>query len=325
MLPAKAHTDAFATIERVREQTSLTYFEFGTLAALQLMQQQSLDIAILEVGLGGRLDAVNVVDADVAVVTSIGVDHVQFLGDNREQIGAEKVAIARPEKPLICGDLQAPKSIRAYAEKIAAKLYQSGRQFSYSSTNSHWHYHGINATLMQLPQPQLPLVNAATSLAALECLPLAVSADAIKAGLVKASLPGRLQQTQYQSCDVLLDVGHNPHAAAYLASVIRTRFKHRPIVAVVGMLADKDHEGVFAALADVVDRWYLGSLTEPRGNSSAELAQAVSLQGNAIAGKFDSVEAAFRQAINDGQVEKPLVFVFGSFYTVGRINQLIRS
>lgn len=325
LLSKQQHVDAFAAVEQARGTTSLTYFEFGTLAAFYLMQQQKLDVAVLEVGLGGRLDAVNIVDSDVAVVTSIGIDHVQFLGDNREQIGREKAGIARSGQPLVCGDKRPPKSVGAYAAEVGARLLQSGVQFSYTDAGDCWHYRGIESNLLNLPKPQLPLINAATSLAALECLPLAVSAEAIRSGLQHAQLMGRMQHESYNGCDILLDVAHNPQAAEYLSEEIPRRYKKRHLYAVVGMLKDKDHNAVFERLAPLVSHWYLGSLSEPRGNDATELAKATGLSACASVDCFESVEAAFEQAVNDAQSEKPLVFVFGSFYTVGRINQRIRS
>lgn len=325
MLDAQSHVDAFVDIEQARQQTALTYFEFGTLAALYLMQQHNVDVAILEVGLGGRLDAVNIVDADVAVITSIGIDHVQFLGDNREQIGREKAGIARANRPLICGDSNPPKSIAQYAHEIGADVFQTGKQFSYSDVGAQWHYRGIESNLLHLSKPQLPLINAATSIAALECLPLAVSADAIREGIQQAQLVGRMQRVNYRDCDVLLDVGHNPQAAEYLLKEIPRRFRQRQIYAVVGMLKDKDYNQVFECLKPLVKRWYLGTLTEPRGASAEQLAAAAAFKDSASVTTFESVESAFSHAVDDAQTEKPLVFVFGSFYTVGRINQQIRS
>lgn len=323
------HTEAFAAIEQARDDTSLSYFEFGTLAAFWLMKQQPLDVAILEVGLGGRLDAVNSVDADVAIVTSIGVDHVQFLGNNREHIGREKAGVGRANKPLICGDNNPPKSIQDTASQLQAKLLQVGRHFSYTSDSNSWRYCGAEVNLPRLPMPQLPLANAATALAALEQLPLAVSADAIRQGLASAQLEGRMQFVDYQGQAVVLDVAHNAHAAEYALSELQRRFKQQPLYAVVGMVADKDHPAVFAALKNHVAHWYLGTLSEPRGTTAEQLTAALQEQQRTASVKdFASVEAAFEQAIADaGQHanEKPLVFVFGSFYTVSRINQVIRS
>ncbi|MGM0481095.1 MAG: bifunctional tetrahydrofolate synthase/dihydrofolate synthase [Pseudomonadota bacterium] len=329
------HCSAFAAIEQARGQTPLTYFEFGTLAAFWLMKQQPLDVAILEVGLGGRLDAVNVIDADVAVITSIGIDHVAFLGDNRELIGREKAGIARPDTPLICGDPEPPASIAAQADAIGAPYYPLGAAYSFTEHSDHWHYLGIESNLLQLPRPKLPLINAATALAALETLPLAVSADAIRDGLSKAQLSGRMQALQHNGCDVLLDVAHNAHAAAYIARQLAKRAKRGPIYAVVGMLQDKDHEAVFAQLQGLVSEWFLASLTEPRGSRAEQLATAVSLtESHAPVHCFAAVEEAFdaatqaaqnHDADDNDETEKPLVFAFGSFYTVSRINQQLRS
>lgn len=329
------HCSAFAAIEQARGQTPLTYFEFGTLAAFWLMKQQPLDVAVLEVGLGGRLDAVNVIDADVAVITSIGIDHVAFLGDNRELIGREKAGIARSAKPLICGDPEPPASIAAQADAVGAPYYPVGAAYSFTEHSDHWHYLGIESNLLQLPLPKLPLINAATALAALETLPLAVSADAIRDGLSKAQLSGRMQALQHNGCDVLLDVAHNAHAAAYIARQLEKRAKRGPIYAVVGMLQDKDHEAVFAQLQGLVSQWFLATLTEPRGNRAEQLATAVSLtESHAPVQCFAAVEEAFDAAIqaaqnhyadDNSETEKPLVFAFGSFYTVSRINQQLRS
>ncbi|MAD54824.1 MAG: bifunctional tetrahydrofolate synthase/dihydrofolate synthase [Idiomarina sp.] len=323
MLPEADHAAAFAAINDARQGTSLTYFEMGTLAALWLMQRAELDVAILEVGLGGRLDAVNVVDADVAVITSIGIDHVQFLGDNREKIGFEKAGIARRDTPLICGDNYPPKSIAAHASSISADLKQVGRDFSSKRYDDHWHYYGLNVNLFDLPLPQLPLINAVTTLAALECLPLAVSEDAIKVGLAKASLMGRMQRLLYRQVDVLLDVAHNGHAAHYVAQQL-ARTPHPEIIAVVGMLKDKDANSVFEALTPHITEWALGTLHEPRGNKAEQLAACEALNSAAV-NCFDDIEAAFDFAIERAQQKNALVFAFGSFYTVGHIFAKINS
>ncbi|MBR38224.1 MAG: bifunctional tetrahydrofolate synthase/dihydrofolate synthase [Idiomarina sp.] len=323
LLSEAEHSAAFAAINDARQDTSLTYFEMGTLAALWLMQRAELDVAILEVGLGGRLDAVNVVDPDVAIVTSIGIDHVQFLGDNREKIGFEKAGIARRNRPLICGDSYPPKSIAAQASSIGADLKQVGRDFSSKRYDDYWHYYGLNVNLFNLPSPQLPLVNAVTTLAALECLPLAVSEDAIKAGLVKASLMGRMQRLHHQQVEVLLDVAHNGHAAQYVAQQLK-RMPHQEIIAVVGMLKDKDANAVFEALSPHITEWALGTLHEPRGNTAEQLAACEALN-SAQASCFDSVEAAFDFAVERAQQKNALVFAFGSFYTVGHIYAQINS
>lgn len=330
-LTSELHSEAFAAINSARQHTSLTYFEFGTLAALWLLKQQQVDVALLEVGLGGRLDAVNVVDADVTVVTSIGIDHISFLGDNREQIGREKAGIARADKPLICGDQQPPHSIKQVASEIGAKLFQVGRQFSYKEHATSWHYHGIESNLMNLPLPKLPLMNAATALAAIEALPFAVSESAITTGLAQAQLDGRLQQQYYRDCDVVLDVAHNPQAADYVAGQLRKRVGKRPIYAVVGMLADKDYEQVLKSIDAIAERWFLATLSEPRGCQAGVLASSQAIQqSDSEVNIYDSVEQAFQAAVTAAtetqkSSENPLVFVMGSFYTVGRVNHVIRS
>lgn len=323
------HTHAFSMIEQSRSNTSLTYFEYGTLAALWLLKQAELDVAILEVGLGGRLDAVNCVDADVAVITSIGIDHIAFLGNDREVIGREKAGIARSGHPLICGDRQPTNSVAQCAEQIGARLWQVGRDFHYQELADRWHYRSQHIQLNDLPYPQLPLINAPTAIAAIEQLPLPVSAHAIREGIASARLPGRMQTARYDECALLLDVAHNPQAAAYARRYLSRCYSEHRIFAVVGMLTDKDHAGVIQALTPCVAHWYLGSLSEPRGESATSLIASTELKGgDALA--FDSVEAALTAAIGAAQKwqadgGKSLVFGFGSFYTVARINAHIQG
>lgn len=323
ILSDESHTDAFAAINNARNGTSLTYFEFGTLAALQLIKQADVDVAILEVGLGGRLDAVNCIDPDVSVITSIGIDHIAFLGDNREQIGREKAGIAREGKPLVCGDMQPPESIRESAEKVGAKLFQVGRDFFRKEFEKDWEYRSNKTHLRHLPNPKLPLINASTAIAAVEQLPLPVSQDAIKVGLISASLAGRMQAASYDNVDVLLDVAHNPQAAAYAANYIVSHYKDRPVFAVIGMLSDKDHAGVKNALNSVISNWFVGTLTEARGEEALSLSQKMTLVDNYET--FVSVNEAFSAAVEKAKQsdDKPLVFVFGSFYTVSKVNYQI--
>ncbi|MDV6316842.1 bifunctional tetrahydrofolate synthase/dihydrofolate synthase [Idiomarina sp. HP20-50] len=323
------HVEAFSAIENVRHKTSLTYFEFGTLAALWLINRKKPDVAILEVGLGGRLDAVNCVDADVAVVTSIGIDHIAFLGNDREQIGREKVGIARAGKPLICGEINPTASIDESAERIGAKLWQVGRDFHRNEKNSSWSYRSQHTQLNDLPLPKLPLINASTAIAAIEQLPLPVTLTAIREGIAQASLPGRMQQYSHNGCDVLLDVAHNPQAAAYANQYLQKFYPDYKIFAVVGMLSDKDHAGVIKALTSTVDSWYLGSLYEPRGQTSLQLQDNIHLSGQSCS-RFDSVEQAFSAAIEDASRSKmnereALVFGFGSFYTVAQIDAYMKG
>lgn len=313
------HTQAFAAVEAARGDTSLSYFEFGTLAALWLFQQHQPDVIILEVGLGGRLDAVNCVAPDVAVVTSIGLDHCDWLGDTRELIGFEKAGIFRAGKPAVCGDPDMPVTIGEHAQAIGAVLSQVGEQFSYQRHTDSWHYRSETLNLTNLPLPQLPLANAATAIAALEGLALPVTAAAIAQGIGEASLAGRLQLLQTNP-PVLLDVAHNPHAAAFLCDIVQARFSDYDVIAVIGMLADKDIQGSLQALQPVVSEWALASLSEPRGASAQELQQALPPTSVPVR-KHDSVVAAFEYARERAKAasRSTLVLVCGSFYTVGKI------
>ncbi|MBP57522.1 MULTISPECIES: bifunctional tetrahydrofolate synthase/dihydrofolate synthase [Idiomarina] len=328
-LTNSAHTEAFAVIEKARKNTSLTYFEFGTLAALWLMKANKPDVVILEVGLGGRLDAVNCVDADVAVITSIGIDHIAFLGNNREQIGREKAGIARTDKPLICGEASPTASIAETAASVGAKLWQVGRDFHRNEKADSWSYRSQHTQLNDLPLPKLPIINASTAIAAIEQLPLPVTLSAIREGIAKAALPGRMQTDSYKNCEILLDVAHNPQAAAYACQYLDKFYPKHKVFAVVGMLSDKDHSGVVKALSSRVCDWYLGSLSEPRGETSGQLAVKAKLP-NESCHLFDSVEHAFCEAVqaaeqyqaNNG---KALVFGFGSFYTVARITAHLKG
>ncbi|MGQ4276308.1 bifunctional tetrahydrofolate synthase/dihydrofolate synthase [Pseudidiomarina sp. E22-M8] len=322
-LPATMHVQAFQAVEAVRGKTSLTYFEFGTLAALWLMQQQTLDVWILEVGLGGRLDAVNCIDADVGVVTSVGIDHVAFLGSDRTGIAREKSGIFRPGKAAVIGEPDFPAEV--VAELAAKAIYPSsvGTEFNYrrAADLRHWHFSSPCSQLLDLPVPQLPLPNAATALMALELLALPVTEQAIREGLSAARETGRLE-FKAGDPDYLLDVAHNPHAAAFLSDYLQRRFPQRPIYAVVGMLKDKDIPGTLAALESVVSAWYLADLEEQRGASAAELASALNGgSGQQPVAQFTSVTQAFAAACEAAREssEQPLVLVCGSFYTVAKI------
>lgn len=323
-LNERQHSEAFAFIEQARGDTSLTYFEFGTLAAFKLFQQQALDVVILEVGLGGRLDAVNMIAADVAVVTSIGIDHVEYLGPDRESIGAEKAGIFRADKVAICGDPEPPAKLLKVAAEKGAKLFTLGRDFSISWQQNAGHYQGKRWQLAELPLPRLPQLNVATALAALEHSELNVSAEHIQQGLQQAQLMGRMQRLHCDGVAQLHDVAHNPHAAAYLASQLRSIAADRPIYAVVGMLRDKDIAGTFAELTGLIERWYLGGLAMPRGATAEQLASGLKA---AHVDTFSGVEEAYQAAVIAAQQDSshaPLVLVFGSFYTVASVQALQR-
>ncbi|WP_318457363.1 bifunctional tetrahydrofolate synthase/dihydrofolate synthase [Photobacterium leiognathi] len=310
------HTKAFANVEAARGDISLSLFEFGTLSALTLFKTHQVDVVVLEVGLGGRLDATNIVDHDVSVITSLAIDHVDWLGDNIDVIGYEKAGIFRSGKPAICGQPHPPATVPAHADDIGAELYQVGYQFEYQIEDNHWNWQCGAFDLTQLPLPNLPLPNAATALMALGAAELDISEENIINGLKKAQLPGRMQRVSEQPL-IIMDVAHNPHSAEYFAnqlSKIKQKEGKSKIHAVVAMLHDKDIASTIAAMRDTVDDWYPASLTGPRAATAEEILQH--LPANCVG--FDKPESAFDQALTQAG-EDDMVIVFGSFYTVGQI------
>lgn len=317
-LDDERHTEAFAAIEQYRGDTSLSFFEFGTLAALWLLQHNNVDVAILEVGLGGRLDATNVVEPDIAVITSLAMDHVEWLGDSIELIGHEKAGIFRHDKPAICGQAQPPGSVAAYADEIGALFYQVGYQFDYQVENDVWHWHCGAFDLKNLPIPALPLPNAATAIMALALSKLGVSDEQVVEGLRRVKLPGRME-TVSQSPHVILDVAHNPQSAAYLAQQIRALKQKQngtQVHAVVAMLEDKDIASTLLPMKDIVDKWYPASLTGPRASHWQQLAMYLpqGTQGH------DCPTDAYLVAKESIGSPRDIIIVFGSFHTVGEIS-----
>ncbi|WP_426768306.1 bifunctional tetrahydrofolate synthase/dihydrofolate synthase [Erwinia aphidicola] len=317
-LAESAHTASFAAIEAGRGATSLTYFEYGTLSALWLFKQAQLDVAILEVGLGGRLDATNIVDADVAVITSIALDHTDWLGPDRESIGREKAGVFRGGKPAIVGEPDMPHTIADVATEKGALLSQRDRDWSYQASAQGWSFQDAQGRVDQLPLPQVPLPNAATALAALRASGLKVDETVIRTHLHQAILPGRFQ-TVAESPRVILDVAHNPHAAAYLAGRLAELAHVGKVHAVVGMLHDKDIAGTLACLRPQVDAWYCAPLDGPRGASAQQL--MAYLEG---AQAFSSVTAAYQQALQQA-AEQDIVLVCGSFHTVAQVMETMET
>jgi len=311
-LAESAHTAAFAEIEAARGDISLTYFEYGTLSALWLFKQAQLDVVILEVGLGGRLDATNIVDPDVAVVTSIALDHTDWLGPDRESIGREKAGIFRAGKPAIVGEPDMPHTIADVAQEKGALLQRRDVDWRYSVTESGWRFEDAKGALENLPLPQVPQPNAATALAALRASGLTVNEQAIRDGIQQAILAGRFQIVS-ESPRLILDVAHNPHAAAYLAGRLKSLPKTGRVLAVIGMLHDKDIGGTLACMESVVDSWYCAPLEGPRGATAEQLMQHLG-QGQS----FASVELAWRAAMADARPEDT-VLVCGSFHTVAHV------
>lgn len=314
---------AFEAVERARGEVPLTYFEYGTLAALQAFAGAGLDLQVLEVGLGGRLDAVNIVDADVALVTSIGLDHVELLGHSREAIGMEKAGIFRAGRPAICADPHPPASIAAAADRLGARLLQLGRDYAAEPVADAWNWTGGGTKYRKLPPPALPgdfqRRNAAGVIAAIESLQqrLPVPETAIRAALARLRLPGRFEQRPLdgERGALVLDVAHNVEAARTLADNLRAPGPGA-VTVVLGMLSDKPAAGFAAALAPIARAFYLGGLPPPRGLPAPELASRIGDVGVPVHACSDVVEA-FRRAAADragGQV-----LVTGSFLTVAAV------
>jgi dihydrofolate synthase / folylpolyglutamate synthase len=324
----------FRAVEEKRGDVSLTYFEFTTLAILRLFAEAKLDAVILEVGLGGRLDAVNVLDADVAIVTSVDIDHTEYLGDTREKIGFEKAGIFRAGKTAICADPVPPASLLDHAKAIGADLWLFGRDYNYSGDKQQWNYGGRQQRRSSLGYPSLrganQLLNASAALAALEALRdrLPVGAQEVRTGLVMVELPGRFQVLPGRPT-VILDVAHNPHAAATLAQNLDNMGFHPYTYAVFGAMQDKDIDGVIAQLKSRVDHWCVTSLPLPRAASAALLVQKLRDAG-VVSGAETSVEsfetpaAAFANALSRAG-ENDRIAVFGSFVTVAGVMEARRS
>ncbi len=314
--------ESFAAVERARMETPLTYFEFGTLAALWLFARAGVDVLVLEVGLGGRLDAVNVIDADVAVVTTVAIDHVDYLGPTREDIGREKAGIFRGGAFAICGDRHPPSSLLAHATAIDARLLRIGIDYDFTAHDGQWSYRGPGGARHGLPIPALrgsyQLANAATALAALDVMrdSLAVSMGAVREGLVCVELPGRLQVLPGRPVTVL-DVAHNPQAAAALADSLASMGFHPQTWAVFGIMSDKDIDNVIATLLPRVDRWHVADLPPPRGAKATELRSRLERAGVAVSAirTFADPASAY-DAAREAASEADRIIVFGSFLTV---------
>ncbi len=319
-VPDEALCDSFAAIEQARGETQLTYFEYGTLAAVHGFNMHKVDVAILEVGLGGRLDAVNIFDADCAVVTTIDLDHMDYLGDTREQIACEKAGIFRMGRPAIFGDADMPDAIASEAARIGAKLYRLGKDFGPDIGMQQWNYRG------QIPRYSLPfpalrgtfqLNNASTVLAILDQMheQLPVSMDSVRRGLLEVTLPGRFQVLPGKPV-IILDVAHNPHAAHSLAGNLAAMPHAGKSLAVCAMLNDKDMQGVVREMAGQVDEWLLAGISAPRGASAEALAEAVRAEApQARYQLFQTVTLALQHAC-EAAGEDDRILAFGSFYTV---------
>lgn len=316
----------FAAVEGARAEISLTYFEFTTLALLRCAAAEKPDAVILEVGLGGRLDAVNVIDADCAIITSIDLDHMDFLGPDRESIGFEKAGILRAGKPAIVSDPMPPQSVLDHAKAIGADLWRFGHDFNVSGDQQQWGWSGRGRRYSGLAYPALrganQLINAAGVLAALEALrpQLPINAQAVRTGLAMVDLPGRFQIVPGQPT-LVLDVAHNAHAVAALAENLDAMGFYPTTRAVFGVMADKDLAPILARIGPLIDRWYFSDLPTPRAAHASDVKaqwqaqnQRADVSATVHAGPLEALQAAIDEADPADRI-----VVFGSFFTVGGV------
>jgi dihydrofolate synthase/folylpolyglutamate synthase len=310
---------AFERIEAARGNITLTVFEFNTLAALWIFKAASCDVILLEVGLGGRLDAVNIIDADTAVVTSIAIDHAAILGDTRELIGREKAGIFRQGKPVVCGDAAPPVSIRDYARELAAPFFCAGEAFHFQATDNAWGWQSKKNQFENLPLPPLALQNMATVLMTVEVMQarLPVARAALDTAFKKIHLAGRIQVLP-GAVTKIFDVAHNPAAVRLLAEKISLQKISGKTHAVFSMLGDKDITGALREIKHLIDTWHIAALSAVRAATLETLRSAFTSESIEAVSVYDNVEAAYENALALAQVGD-CVLVFGSFYTVAAI------
>lgn len=327
-------TRAFAEIDKARGEILLSYFEFATLAAFYLFKEADVEVAVLEVGLGGRLDAVNIIDADVAVITSVSLDHTDWLGHDLEAIGREKAGIMRSGKPVICADWQPPQSVIEQARKLRAPLYRLGQEFSaqQEGVESCWQFRGKTLSGEEFVAPSLPLSGLipANLAAAMQALLLidALPTDCCTT-LAKLAVPGRQEACSHRATGrrLLLDVAHNSAAISQLAGFLaRYRSEHAgsKVAVVLAVMADKDVESMVSALQREVDIWYIAQVDLARCMPAQEVAQIVAKQAQKQAAVFTTVTAALEAALA-ATTEQDLVVVTGSFYTVAQLDGLTQK
>jgi dihydrofolate synthase / folylpolyglutamate synthase len=325
--------ESFDRIDQARKEISLTYFEFGTLAAIDIISRANVDIMILEVGLGGRLDAVNIIDTDVAVVTSIAVDHEQWLGSDISVIGHEKAGIYRAHKWAICADEQAPESVADYAHNIGAYWVAMGLSMNISveddesGTEQSWNWSGVTEdgdtlSLEALPMPNLPMPSVAAAIQAFVLLGYSLPAKASEL-LQGLSLAGRAETRHFNGVEVLLDVAHNPAASELLAERLAANPPHGRLLAVVGLMDDKDRCGVLGPLIEQISDWRVADIAgNVRAATADQLAQDLRSLG-AASSEFESVELALLSAVDEaGDYDR--VLVMGSFFTVAQALEILQ-
>jgi dihydrofolate synthase/folylpolyglutamate synthase len=324
---------AFEQIEQQRDDISLTYYEYTTLAAFLVLMEVQPAVVILEVGLGGRLDATNLIDADIAVITTIDLDHQAYLGNTRERIGFEKAGIMRANRNVVIGDTHCPKSVIEHAKALDAIVNLRENEFSVKQQNvasnysckSLWNWKFGDQYVKDLNKPFIPQDNVATALTVLALITnfsFVFNTKNINAVIEKTKVAGRTELIIMKSLNspVLLDVGHNPQAARYLVEYLQSQ-KYNKLYAVTGMLKDKDIVNTFKPLIPMIDHWYLGTLTMSRGASAAELAEKLSLNEDSV-NCFDNITQAFKMA-NKNSTAIDLILVFGSFHTVAEVRRLL--
>ncbi|OCG02501.1 bifunctional tetrahydrofolate synthase/dihydrofolate synthase [Gilliamella apis] len=315
---------AFVAIEKARGDVSLTYFEYATLAALYQFKQAQLDVVILEVGLGGRLDATNIVDADIAIITTIGIDHVEYLGNTRESIGREKAGIFKPKSIAVVGEPEIPSTILDVAHAVNCPLFAVNKDWSFQQIDKlTWQFNSSIKQYQNLPIPQVPLANAATAIAALSHSPFSITQKQIDSALEKTSLIGRFQIIQL-SPTVIVDVAHNPHAASYLVKQIELLKQQQSKVGkvrfVIGMLKDKDIKSTLSIFN--ADKWYCASLYGERGCNADILKQFLQEENVENIATFDSVNEAYQKAMQEAK-EDDIIVVCGSFHTVSAVLDIV--
>lgn len=322
--------DAFEAVELARGGVPLTYFEYGTLAAFRVFAAADLDLAVLEVGMGGRLDAVNVVDPDVAVITTVDLDHQAFLGDDREAIGREKAGIMRPWRPVVLGERDPPSSVLQHAYRIGASAIRAGCDYLYGTDADGWYWREPGFELA-LPLPALAapaqLDNAAAAIAALRALPGELPGPAWAAGVAGARLQGRLQSVQVDGVEVLLDVGHNPQAVDQLRQWLAMHPASGRTLAVFSALGDKDLPGLVRPLVPLVDAWWLAGLVAdtPRGLEVGDLAQRLADEAGLAGAALAADVAGALRAACAAAARGDRILVYGSFFTVAAALEALGS
>jgi len=316
--------EAFAIVESARQQTTLTFFEFSTLAALWLFQKAAIDVAVLEVGLGGRLDAVNIVDTDCAVITNVAIEHTHYLGLTREAIALEKAGIMRPKRPAVFGEDDVPAALWQHAQALDVPLAILGRHFNYVLVDDHWRFF-MNNSNFNLPYPPLSgehqLRNASLAVAALLSMQseIPVEPEAMAAGLQNMFIPARLQRIADQPI-IYVDVAHNPHAVSVLTQTLPKPPHVARIIAVFAALDDKDIESMAMIMAPFVDIWHVSQCSVPRAASLERITTAIEGAGARKISTFPSIARAFAAAKYLASPADCIV-VFGSFHTVAEVLQ----